>query len=728
MRPWSRLVGLLSTAAIAAGLLGAAPPASAAPPGSAPTAAARTVTLITGDVVRVGSGDRPAVAVVPRSRSGAAGAFRTVRSGGSVSVYPLVAVPYLGALLDPRLFDVTALATAPAGRLPVRVAYRPGAAHRALPGITVTSTSGDTATGYLTPVSARRFGAALASDVRTGAHRDAGLFAGVAAVAYGGPAHPVAQPRFPMFTLRVRVLDQTGAPAPFAFLAVTNTDDARRYVGFPVVEAGEARISVPAGHYSLLAEIPDFRPDGTAVDRLVNLSDFTVSGALALPPIDARTAHTEVGVSTPRPATADDLEVAWNRVDALGQPVGVSYGYGPGIQVLVAPGKPVAHGDLHWANSFHLTGPGAGYTYDLKWGADGAVPTRQRFTAAPANLSTLAVRYYSDVPDRPTVSLRFGFLPSDFFASAIGLPVTEPSTRTEYVGGSPDVAWSQQLIGFFYFDESTFIDADLWFDGARRYQPGERATVRWERQPLHPSLDRDTGANPFFACPACRSGNTLGVSVVPLADSDPGHVGLLDQLGPTPIGPITASTRLRVYGGGVLLSDQRDVTGTAVTGPAGRQHYRVRYEQARQGPWIKLGTAATTEWGFDSARSAARTAPASWACPTDEAGCAVLPLLVPSYEVPTDGLGRVPAGPGPVVVGFAPTQGAPASPVDRASVSWSTNGGASWTAAPVRSLGGGRWAATVPNPAGSTVSLRVTGHDRAGSTITQTLVRAYAVR
>jgi hypothetical protein len=81
-----------------------------------------------------------------------------------------------------------------------------------------------------------------------------------------------------------------------------------------------------------------------------------------------------------------------------------------------------------------------------------------------------------------------------------------------------------------------------------------------------------------------------------------------------------------------------------------------------------------------------------------------------------------------VVVGFAPTQGAPASPVDAAGLSWSTDDGTSWTAAPVRSLGGGRWAATLPHRAGSTVSLRVTGHDRAGSTITQTLVRAYAVR
>lgn len=733
MRRWSRLPILLSVAATTTALLGAAPPASAAPTAAAVrppagAAAASTVSLITGDTVLLGAGSRPAVAVVPVSRNGAAGAFRTVRSGSSVSVFPLVVAPYLGTLLDPRLFDVTALASAPSGRLPVRIAYRLGVAHKTLPGITITSASAGTATGYLTPVSARRFGAALTADVRAGAHRDTGLFSGVAAIAYGGPASPVVQPRFPMFTVRIRVLDETGAPAAFAFLSIINTDDARRYEAFPFVDAGEARISVPAGHYSLLAEIPEFRSDGSFVDRLVNVSDFTVTGARTLPALDARTARTPVAVRTPRPATVDDQEVSWTRVDEIGNSLGSSFSYGPDSQVLVAPGGPALHGDLHWSNAWHLTGPGGRYTYDLKWGADGAVPTRQRFTATAAGLTTLSVHYYSDVPDRPTYSFRFGFLPSDFFVSAVGSPVTEPSVRTEYVGGSPEVLWNQQLIGFSYFDETTFLDGDFWIDGNRRYEPGQHLTVRWERQPLHPSLNRDTGADPFFVCPACRSGDSLGVSVVPLADSDPGHVGFLDQVGPTPVGPVTASTRLRVFRGSAVLSDERDVTGTVVSVPAGRQHYRVVYQQDRQAPWIRLGTSATTEWGFDSVRPTARTAPAGWLCPTENAACAVLPLLVPSYQVPTDGLGRVPAGPGRVVVGFAPTQGAPASPVDRATLSWSINDGVSWTAAPVRSLGAGRWAATVPNPAGRRISLRVTGHDRAGSTITQTLVRAYAVR
>jgi hypothetical protein len=106
----------------------------------------------------------------------------------------------------------------------------------------------------------------------------------------------------------------------------------------------------------------------------------------------------------------------------------------------------------------------------------------------------------------------------------------------------------------------------------------------------------------------------------------------------------------------------------------------------------------------------------------------VLPLLVPSYDVPVDPLGRVAAGPGTIRVAIGTTQGAPASPVDTAGVQWSTDDGTSWRTAPVRSLGAGRFAADVVNPAGGTISLRLTGRDRAGNTLTQTLVRAYAVR
>ena len=669
--------------------------------------------------------------MAPRDRRGAAGTFRTIRRGDSVGVLPALAVPYLGRELDPALFDVTALAAAPAGRLPVRIAYRPGAAHRALPGVTVTSTSGDVATGYLTAGSARAFGEALAAQVRADAAagwpRGAGLFAGVAAVRYGGAVRPAVEPRFPMVTLRIRVLDGQGQPAPFGSLIVLNVDNQLKYQGFPYVDNGEARVSVPVGNYSLLAEVPEFGADGSFTERIVNVSDFAVTAARTLT-VDARTATSEVSVRTPRPAVEDEKEISWIRGDEEGFVFSASYGFSADTRVLVAPGRPAVHGELHWSNRWHLTAPDGSYTYDLKWGTDGAVPARQRFAVSAAQLATLTVHYYADVPDREINSVRFGLRAPDYFGFQSVLPVAAPSTRTEYVGGSPDVLWTQQITGVLYFDETSFIIADNWYDGLRSYRPGERVTVHWFRQPLHPSLDVDTGGDLPFLCPACRTGDTLGISVVPLSDSTPGHAGYLDSYGDTPIGTITAATRMRVWGGSTLLTDQRDVYGVDVEVPAAGQRYRVRYEQTRSAPWIRFGTRAVTEWGFRSARPATGAAPAHWICPQGTGECAVLPLLVPSYDVPVDQLGRVAPGPGTIRVALAPTQGAPASPVDTAGVQWSIDDGVAWTAAPVRSLGGGRFAADLPNPAGSTVSLRLTGRDRAGNTLTQTLIRAYAVR
>ena len=748
MPPWPRLqvVSLLAIGALAAGPLGAVPASAAPPPTAAPppaaaaparAAAPTTVTLITGDVVRVGTGARPSVSVLPRARTGAAGSFRTVRSGTSVRVIPALALPYLGRELDPALFDVTALAAAHDARVPVRIAFRPGAAHHAVPGVTVTSTTGNVAAGYLTPGSARRFGQALADQVRADAaagwHRDTGLFAGISTVGYGGSVAPVAQPRFPMFTLRLPVLDGTGAPAQFASLIVVNVDDQLRYQGFPLVENGEARISVPAGNYALLAEVPEFGADGSITDRLVPVNDFAVTGATTLPAIDARTARLRPSAAVPRPAATDELELDWVRGDEVGFLFSAGFLYGgAGSTVLDAPGRPARHGELHWGDRYHLSAADSSYTYDLRFGTDGAIPTRQRHVVSASQLTTLTEHYSSDVPGRTLNSVRFGSRAPDFSSVQLEWPVAAPGTRTEYVGGSPDVLWQQVLTGVEAFGQDFFVVADIWVDGPRTYRPGQRDTVFWARQPVHPSLDTDTdpGANPFYSCPACRADDVLGISLVPLADTEPGHIGFLDAYGDTPIGTITASTRLRLYRGATLLSDEQDVTGTQATVPAAAQRYRLVYEQHRAAPWIRLGTASTTEWGFSSGRAATRTAPSGWFCPdgTSTGPCAVLPLLVPSYEVRTDGLGRVPAGPGKVVVGFAVTQGAPASPVDRATVSWSVNDGRTWTRAAVRSLGDGRWSATVGNPAGSLVSLRVTGHDRAGATITQTLVRAYAVR
>ncbi|MEU0048360.1 S8 family serine peptidase [Streptomyces sp. NPDC006309] len=101
-----------------------------APPVPRTTAAARTVTLVTGDRVTVtglGHGRRT---VTVRRPPGATGAVRTRTSDGDLTVVPDEALPYLRAgTLDRRLFDVSALirqglTDAGPGGLPLILAYR----------------------------------------------------------------------------------------------------------------------------------------------------------------------------------------------------------------------------------------------------------------------------------------------------------------------------------------------------------------------------------------------------------------------------------------------------------------------------------------------------------------------------------------------------------------------------------------------------------------------------
>ena len=714
-----------SPAAPAVNAAPAAAAAAAAPPSTA-VAAHRAVLLVTGDVVQVaGPAGRQTVSVLPRDRHGAAGSFRTYRANGRTSVVPAVAVPYLGRQLDPALFDVTTLANAPSGRLPVRIAWAAGANRHAIPGVTVSSSSGSTDTGYLTPASTRAFGKALADQART---HGTGLLAGVSSLRYAGATTPVATPRFPMFTLRIPLLDQAGQPAQAASLVVVNVDDVRKYNGFAFADGGEVRLSVPEGNYSLFAEFPQFDADGSVTERMVNVSDFAVTGATTLRPVDARTATTEVALAgTPKPAVVDEASATWTRGDDLGSAGGYIIGLDPTASSYVAPGRPVVHGTLTWGNRFHASAEDGSYTYDLVYGADGAIPAVQRYRATAAQLATLTEKYYSDVPQE-LYSTRPGFRSQDTFVFSTLFPIQAPTTRTEYVGGSQDVIWGQNFSGFVYFSDTEFIIADSWFESYQRLPAGLRRTVEWKRAPLHTSLDHDSGSGFGFFCPACRAGNTLGIYVTPLEDSVRGHFGGLDAYGDTSVGRIDASTRLRIWRAGTLLTDLTDYYGTDLDVPAGDAKFRVLYTQTRQAPWIKYGTKMTTDWTFRSATPAARTAPAGWTCFPEDQPCAVLPMLTAQYQVPVGLDNTVAPGPATVRVTLKPTQGATPVPVDRATVSWSGDDGGTWATAAIRPLGDGTFAATVPNPAGATISLRISGTDRTGNTITQTIIRAYGVR
>ena len=373
--------------------------------GTAP--AGRGVTLVTGDVVRVvkDAKGRTIVQGLPVTRSGAGAAFQTVTAPKHTYVIPASARPYLGRFLDPALFDVTTLAGAATGaRIPVRLTFT-GTAVPAVPGVTVTSSSAGTATGYLTAGSARRFGVALANQYRTDAKahfpRRATLF-GAAKVLAGASAPPVVTPHYPMRTLIIKVLGTDGAPVPFGFVSVYNTDSFAKFLNFAIVQDGEARVSVPLGTYGFDTAVDKFDAAGNFGGfGVVTKSDYAVSVQNQVVTIDGRTATSRLSVRTPRSADRQVEEFDIARLDTAGTG-GLSSGYallGPGV-IDVAPATAPASGTLSSGASWALTGSprsGTPYAYSLHFDGANGIPVKQAYNVRTPQLATFKSRLYVDV-------------------------------------------------------------------------------------------------------------------------------------------------------------------------------------------------------------------------------------------------------------------------------------------------------------------------------------------
>lgn len=256
--------------------------------------AAQTVTLPTGERVRLSpaQGGGVTVAPLPSSRhagaaAGSPGFVQLGLSGGQYEI-PYEAVPYLGTVLDPRLFDVTYLAEAAlaahSSAIPLTISYT-GSSAPSLPGITILHAAAGTATATVRTATAAQFGALLASRWRAGKtglpgisrislaqppgtlSLPAPLPAALPASAAGHQGSSPATAHDPAYhTLTLNFIGPDGA-AGTAVGILQNVSDARlgSYIvpdlnfqstssGAPVISGteGPVKFSVPSGTYSLV--------------------------------------------------------------------------------------------------------------------------------------------------------------------------------------------------------------------------------------------------------------------------------------------------------------------------------------------------------------------------------------------------------------------------------------------------------------------------------------------
>ncbi|MFI8257445.1 serine protease [Streptomyces filamentosus] len=304
---------------------------------------------------------------------------------------------------------------------------------------------------------------------------------------------------------------------------------------------------------------------------------------------------------------------------------------------------------------------------------------------AAGDLATLVVRAGVPASGAGTGAGLVDFTPSPGPSPAVPLAVPFGSTGTFHFTaerGTWDLVYS--------VPSETEGPSNSHFVLGRSYAPGS-TTVHTFDTPVHgPALDPSPGARPV----AQRTGDTLDLTVPLLADGD-GHVPSSP--------PFTAST-VTLHRNGALLATRRGETPghASFTLPAGRASYRLTASATRPRGSV------TTTWTFTSAATATATE---------------LPLSAVRFGADLALDGTAPAHT-PTRVAVTVQGAARRVGVRSLTVSVSTDGGTTWTPAP---LAAGRIELTTPAP-GRTVSLRAELTDRDGNTLTQTHRDAYVTR
>jgi hypothetical protein len=655
--------------------------------------------------------------------------------GGHHYVVPAAGVPYLGHGLDWSLFDVSALAAhETAGRLPVRISY--GTRLHALPGVTVTGSSGGVASGYLTAASARVFGAALVrqfqADHRHGSYGRDGMFAGGESVALAGAAGARARPDLPMHVLTVTATNISGKPDTGDVVFVVNEDNSGLF-GDPYESMndfyhGSTKFSVPAGNYLALGMF--FDPSGAT--RLVVLPHFSVSSAVTVPMAESA-ASSKITFTTPLPSKVTDVQASLLIQSAAGG--GSEFGFdNSNIPLYVSPtssAPPVGH--LSLGVNALLRSPGSvpsPYQYNLVYQDTSGVIPAQQYTVQPSGLATLHERFFQ--PGKAQgADFRIAFYPWEggYFTSIY--PQALPYQRTVYATGDPAAVWASQ-----YWQSYQTLSGGQ-SAALQQYAAGQTVPVDWNGAPLHmgTNLNLIGAANLFLTAPsASRSGNTLDLDVTPFSDNQPGDLGSGFQTGifgatGTVAGTYEIDQNGKKIAGGDAVKAAQGGNGLFTQVKLGARPSLIKFivSASRTGRVYGMNASTRTVWTWSSAKQAGAVLPTGWICPATNA-CAVQPMLTLQYAVPGLGLDES-AAPGRQVLDFTAghLQLAPASAIKGATLQVSQNGGKTWRPVTLTGYGPGAFRASFNDKSAGAVSLRVTASDAAGGTVRETILSAYKV-
>lgn len=647
------------------------------------------VTLVTGDRVRLSTySDGRASAVLLAGSPHAGQPVKTVQAGGTTYVIPRLPLSEQ-RLYDVSMFNVTALAALPSATVPVALTFAEGVTPHDVGGFTV-----DTRTTRPSADDSRTVSGHYRTATASGSIPDVGAEPGLVSVALPSGVTTPHVTGATTHTLTIHVVDTHGEPVKNEIAFVQNVDDASVFYDEVLITDGVGSVAVPAGNYAVFAGSftrtviePDFAvEDDTSLH--LDLADATVRPTETVPGH-----HTaDAGVSLERDAARGGGLVQILQSDrfvfAL-QPVAAHLPHGKMWTSVSA-----AH-----APADELAPPGGVYsmlafTKDYRSG----VPDDLGFTHPRSDFAIVAQKLYANGPAARHSSDALAFAPYEIFSFATEFPVRVPSLRTIWLQGDDALLWEQD-----YQPTGSFSDRPASLTKYSRYTAGTALPVSFAHGPVGPGVEAayDVERLGFF-CLLCRNGDRLSGSMPLFSGAGTAMSGLLGS-------PQMGSWSLRQ--GDDVLDAGSYVLAPDVTLPAARRAYTL---QASSHPGVKswqLSTEVSDVWTFTSGSSRA-----------------VVPLLMPSYVPRTALDGSLAAGPTRFPMDFG-NLGPVDARVSKATVELSTDAGSHWTKATVTRVDRSSFAVTYdsPPPAGSqdTMSLRVTGVDAAGRTVTETALDAY---
>ncbi|MFI7104506.1 S8 family peptidase [Streptomyces sp. NPDC050161] len=511
-------------------------------------------------------------------------------------------------------------------------------------------------------------------------------------------------------TLRIKMTDRAGAPAAGASsLDVVSTDTA----------TGERRVNDGAAEQRF-----QLRPGAYLISGFVETGDASLS-YLAHPEfhltkdttlvLDARQAH-RLTVRTDRAGEARRTVLSYGRWwDDTWVTAGTASTTKAGQEVYAAVNGRARKGGYQFSSNWRTYGtdaakgtghgPAAGqpYVYNLTFPEDGPVGSARTYRVRDKGLAAVRTDYHAlgepaDYQD--LLAIRPAWSPQEQVNVGLFDPVHVPGTRTEFY--TPGTSWQHSVLTSMPFGA-------LLTDRDRSYRAGEQRTDEWFGGVLRPTAPLNEDGSLQLA--AERQGNLMGFGPGFWNDGSGDHWSPGASFGD--IGNLELRRDGTVVGTSSFPNGVFEVPAEEATYTLRRDTQKIPTSDRN---WLRSQETSTT-WTFRSHLE-------------EDVESRGLPLLFPDYGVPEDGNNTLPAADGQRITlsadghaGYTPGD------LTKAALSYSYDGGKTWTAAPTAQHDG-TWTATVDHAGatGKQVTLKAELTDSHGNAVSQTVVRAYDVR